>query len=265
MKKKDQILLEEAYQKIREAVTSQAGDMRTADQRAEDWANRSRTKKAGNALSGPSSHNLPVHPAVAGGYNKTLGDTIARYHTGEIGSGVAKALLGMRADEIFQPGNYEKMKQALDAIIDDQGWAEGSNRPIWNKERLDDIAKGVQNDIQTRVTQRADQRETARKENISKDILQYNGEKQNQTIKMLEDAGFKRVTGDKYKKYDSANRLTPTKFYAKTIGSLLGRSRQENVVQVNPNGSIGEEGVDAADYLKYGKGRTFARGKKSLF
>lgn len=251
MKKKDQILLEKAYQKVFEN-TWQPGDLRSAEQRAADFAARSHVKKD------PSERPL-------GSFNlsnwETV-ETIIKYYTQE------RKSPGIDSWEIktyVKPGNYDKMKEFLKKLGNAEstriGRYNGVDFSKLDKKALDEIAQQVQNNIK----KVEGQREETRKEKVKTEISLRDSKQQTITRQKLEAVGFKRLTGDEYKDYDKDGRREISYYYGKTIGSLLGRSREELVVKVNPNGSIGEEGMSVDDYLQFGKGKRFAQSKKSIF
>jgi len=251
MKKKDQILLEEAYQQVFEN-TWQPGDLRSAEQRAADFAARSHVKKD------PSQRPLGSFKYS----NWETVDTIIKYYTQE------RKNPGIDIWEIktyVKPGNYDKMKEFLKKLANAESTRIGRRDAVdfskLDKNALDDIAQQVQNNIKKDERQQ----EETRREKVKTDISLRDPEQQAITRQKLEAVGFKRLTGDEYKDYDKDGRREISYYYGKTIGSLLGRSREEVVIKINPNGSIGEEGMSVDDYLQFGKGKRFAQSKKSLF
>lgn len=214
MKKKDQILLEEAYQQIREGM----------------W----------DTLN-------PIE----------IADTLIKIYTGKLKS---NDIYNVEYDFVpDKPGNYGKMKEAVVKLAK----LIGKKVPELDEKQLNWIAKKVQEEIQ--ILRR--EREDKRKEQTFKDITVFDKEKRFETIEKLKAAGYKELQGDEYVDYDkSGKRIFGMKYFGKTIGGLFrGRSKEEDVVRVNPNGSVNDYGISVDEYFKQPKGRQFFQSKKSFF
>ena len=157
----------------------------------------------------------------------------------------------------FVPGNYDEMREILKRIAD----AERRNLPKYDDKKLDNMAHHVQREIEKIKRER----EEARVNKLNTEINEFDGAEQLNTRKKLEAAGYKRLSGEEYVDRDKDGRRILSLYYGKTIGSLLSRSREESVVRVNPNGTIGKNGQPVDDYLQIGRGKRFAQGKKSFF
>ena len=214
MKKKDQILLEKAYQQIREGA----------------W----------DTL-----------------YPTEIVDALIKIYTGKLKS---YDIYNVEYDFVpDKPGNYSKMKEAIIKLAK----LIGKKVPVLDEKQLNWIAKKAQEEI--RILRR--EVEDKRKEQTFKQITVFDKEKRFETIEKLKAVGYKELQGDEYVDYDkSGKRIFGLKYFGKTIGGLFrGRSKEEDVVRVNPNGSLNEDGISVDEYLQYGRGKTYASAKKSFF
>lgn len=214
MKRKDQILLEEAYQQIREGV----------------W----------DTLN-------PIE----------IVDALIKIYTGKLKS---YDIFNVEYDFVpDKPGNYGKMKEAIVKLAK----LIGKKVPELDEKQLNWIAKKLQNEIEILRREKRDKQI----EQTFKEITVFDKEKRIETIEKLKAVGYKELQGDEYVDYDkNGKRIFGMKYFGKTIGGLFrGQAKEEDVVRVNPNGSVNENGMSVDEYLQYGRGKRYASAKKSFF
>lgn len=130
-----------------------------------------------------------------------------------------------------------------------------NNTDILRQIDADKVLQAYRNEVDPSIQKANDEREAQRQSQALSQRSSRTSD-MSQTIKKLEQAGFKR--GKTYKDEQGVMVVPMTK----TIGSLLG-GRQDKTVTVNPDGSI-FKGQEVDSWLA-GSGKHFAKGKKSLF
>ena len=176
----------------------------------------------------------------------TLRDTAALKDT------IEKAAPGARIHPtMLKPGD-KKSQDFINSLAKE----ELSNNPdILRQVNADKVLQAYRNEVDPGIQKADDERETQRQSQALSQLSSHTTN-MSQTIKKLEQAGFKR--GKAYKD-EQGVMVVPM---SKTIGSLLG-GRQDKTVTVNPDGSIfkGEE----VGWWLANTGKHFAKGKKTLF
>lgn len=233
--KRDQSLLAEAY----EAIIENFGQIRGDEQSGRKLPNDNKELRDELDARELGMKNMLVR-------KWTLRDTTALKDT------IEKATTSARIHpSALKPGD----KKSQDFIYS-LAKAELSNNPdLLRQVDADKVLQAYRNEVDPGIQKADDEREVQRQSQaLSQRSSRTTG--MSQTIKKLEQAGFKR--GKSYKD-ENGVMVVPM---SKTIGSLLG-GRQDKTVTVNPDGSIfkGEE----VDSWLVGTGKHFAKGKKSLF